>query len=386
MKIYNNHIFEDYFDDIDDKDIESNISSSDDDVKNSVNDFPDYELCFGKYNMNNNLWLVNKEYNILSPNKIKKLYNRIYNLRYMDNVVIRFQAGASDEYRKYETYYPDVSKFSEYNLMSPEEFHDYISKHTDKYDYINLTAIHIYYDKPNINTDDVNYAVKLILEGWDLFIDLMNELVESAISIKHTAMLALCLKKSIDKNKESKMLKFYDYLYIKEGKYNDSVSKVIGSILPVIDCFPDIPLEQRDSKYYDTKYDKIFKAVEKKPDKMKITIYNALKNSGFRINIIKKIKFELIKNLGIILITIPKDTTISLKNISLGTLLSDFNKMDRVKLRVEGTLLIDDISAYDCLNYIDYGFDNNEIVISAPRTKRIMDLINNIGFKKIIEI
>lgn len=119
---------------------------------------------------------------------------------------------------------------------------------------------------------------------------------------------------------------------------------------------------------------------------MKITIYNALKNSGFRINIIKKIKLELIKNLGIILITIPKDTTISLKNISLGTLLSDFNKMNRVKLRVEGTLLIDDISAYDCLNYIDYGFDNNEIVISAPRTKRIMDLINNIGFKKIIEI
>lgn len=184
MKI-DNHIFEDYFDDIDDKDIESNISSSfDDDVKNSVNDFPDYELCFGKYNMNNNSWLVNKEHNnILSPNKIKKLYNRIYNLRYMDNVVIRFQASARNEYKEYETYYPDVSKFSEYNLMSPEEFHDYISKHNDKYDYIILTAIHIYYDKPNINTDDVNYAVKLILEGWDLFIDLMNELAESAICI-----------------------------------------------------------------------------------------------------------------------------------------------------------------------------------------------------------
>lgn len=377
----NNRIFEDIFNQFDEEDIEDNISSFDN-VDSSVKIFPNYELCFGNKMGDYKTWFMVIN-NILSPNNIKKFYNRISNLRYMDNVIVRFQAN--DQFKDQINYEPDESKFSEYNLMTPEELYDYIANHKEKNDYVNLYAMHIYYDKPNINTDDVSYAIKLITEAWDLFIDIFGYMVNSSKLIESACMTAWCLKKNKDDNRETGMMSFWEYLYIKNNKYNDDVLKHLGYILPIIDCYQSVPLDQRDINYYDIRFEKIINAIEKKPQKMKITVYNALRNSGFSLNILKKIKFDIIKSLGIIMLTIPEDTTISLKNISLGSLLSDFNKMNRVRLRVEGTLLVDDISAYDCLNYIDKAFDNNEIVVSAPRTKRIMDLINNIGFKKIIE-
>lgn len=296
----------------------------------------------------------------ITPQRQRKISNYIENLPHIDDAQVLFTTDDG----KYNPL--TAEDYIQSELLTPNELYNRIIDKNDGYIYIKY--IHIFFDR-DYTQKTAGYIANVIKDAWKTFFYILNVIkinVDDALRyVLMTMYQPLSGKKIPSDNK-------MDFNMYRQMATNHITSKHID-IIKYFGYILDI----------DVKDNEIKKTLNVCPKNIPAAVFYALQNAGLPYNTINKLKVDVKQNLGRLYIIIPEDTVVSFDDVHIMTLVGELKNIEKVKITVHGTLVIDDIAGYDNLRFIDMTSPRNRLVINCPITKRLMDRISLLEFNDV---
>lgn len=295
----------------------------------------------------------------MKPQIKRKINNYIENLPHIDDAQLLFTTDDG----KYNPTTPEG--YRECELLTLDELHNRMMENESGYTYIKL--VHIFFDK-DYTQKSARYVTDILRDAWKVFFFVINALKMNIDDCLRYVFMTAYQPVSGKKISQDKM----DFNMYRQLATNHIITKHIDQI-KYFGYIIDLDLSDNEIK----------KELNVCPKNIPAAVFYALQNAGLPYNTIKKLKVDVKQNLGRLYIIIPEDTVVSFDDVHIMTLVGELKNIEKVKITVHGTLVIDDIAGYDNLRFIDMSSPRNRLVINCPITKRLMDRISLLEFNDV---